>query len=201
MKKFSNCLAALMACAGFTVADGASAGVIDSPDVAGHRTFVDTNTGRTWLDMDNFFDRATGTSTFTGSGMMAAAAGAGFTVAGRADVEELLGSLPLTGGEWPGYASVMGYGAPRELIWGLYQVPSDAGWAYAYSSDIVWGFDEPVGFCLSSVACGNGAGSQDIGVWAYQTIDPVPAPETSSLLLGGLGLLGLLAWRRKQQTA
>ena len=47
--------------------------MVDYADVNGLKTFQDTNTGNIWLDMNNFFDSATGTSTYTGNDMVAAA--------------------------------------------------------------------------------------------------------------------------------
>ena len=68
----------------------AQAGVIDHADVGGFRTFQGTNTGRVWLDQNNFFDETT-------NQMIAQANAAGFTFARRSDVDALLGSLPLSG--------------------------------------------------------------------------------------------------------
>ncbi len=179
----------------------AQAGVIDAANVGGYRTFQDTNTGRIWLDIDNFFDRNTATSTFTGNDMIAAAQAAGFTFALEADVHQLLDSLPLDGGEWSGYAAVMGYGAPRDLIWGLYQGDPDAGYAFAYSSMTAWSFVPNQGGCLDLISgCGNGPGAQDLGLFAYQTGD-VQAPAPGALALLGLGLAGLGGLRRKVKTA
>jgi uncharacterized protein (DUF2141 family) len=92
----------------------AQAAVVDHTDVNGLRTFQDTVTGRIWLDMDNFFNMTT-------DRMVAVAAAAGFTFAKRADVEQLLGSLPLGAGDWAGYDAVMGDAPNRELIWGSYE--------------------------------------------------------------------------------
>ena len=101
IKRLCGCIAAsaLLTAAGPV---SATAAVIDHVDVAGYGTFQDLNTGRVWLDLDNFFSASY-------VNMEAAASAAGFTVATRVDVEELLNSWPLsTGLEWPGYAT--GYG-------------------------------------------------------------------------------------------
>lgn len=39
------------------------------------------------------------------------------------------------------------------------------------------------------------------GAWLYQTAAPVPEPETYAMMLAGLGLLGVVARRRKQKEA
>jgi hypothetical protein len=112
----------------------AQATIIDHADVAGYGTFQDLNTGRVWLDLDNFFNQST-------EQMQAAATAAGFTIAIRSDLDQLLDSLPLTGGEWSTYKSIMGDAPNRELIWGSYDdggEPSINGYAFAYDSMNYW---------------------------------------------------------------
>lgn len=179
------------------IAAPAGAAVINFADVNGLRTFQDTNTGRVWLDMDNFFDVAANNGT-TGNAMIATAAANGFKFATRAEVEELLGSLPLESGQWAGYAAVMGYGHPRGLIWGMYDdgTPGYMGWAWAYSYDTSWSYVDNV--LDPAFVPNNGiAGSVDMGIWAYQT-GQVAVPEPATLVLLGLGLIGLGAARRKR---
>ena len=173
------------------------AAVIDSADVNGYTTFQDTNTGLVWLDLDNFYD-STSTYGTTGYDMISAATTAGFTFATKSKVEGLLGGLSLASGEWSSYASIMGYGIPRNLIWGMYDDlnGNPYGWAYSYSTDSSWGYADD-STDASSIQNLGFSGQVDMGIWAYQTSSPVPEPATFILL--GSGLAGLAFYRRKRK--
>lgn len=200
MKKLSISLA--MAAMFATCA--AQAAVVDYSNVGGLTTFQDTNTGRVWLDMNNFFNEASTTGT-TGNDMIAIAAANGFTFANSTDVHQLLDSLSLSGGTWSSYASIMGYGKPRNLIWGMYDDGNGNPYAYAwsFSGNSSWNY------CTSN--CTNAdyvqnfgsSGAVDMGIWAYRTeiVAAVPEPETYAMLLAGLGLVGFAARRRQNHVA
>jgi hypothetical protein len=172
------------------------AAILDSADINGLRTFQDSGTGRVWLDLDNFYDN---TATFgtTGTQMIAEAESSGFTFATRSDLEQLFSTLPLGGSLWADYASVMGYGHPRELIWGMYDdgTPGLMGWAYAFKVNPVWSFAEDV-TDPTLIQNGMTSGAVDMGIWAYSA-NPVPEPSTYLLML--VGLAACLSRLRKYQ--
>lgn len=193
----------LIAAAAFiAVMQAAGATVVDSADVNGLHTFRDTNTGRIWLDLNNFFD-ANGNSIFTAYGMVFAAQSAGFTVATDADLLPLLGSLPLDsiGSLWSTYANVMGASSPRYVIWGAYNdgTLEDMGWGYAFVTEDSWTI-QPNTVDPLLIADGAPPGRQDLGLWAYLIGSASEVPEPDTLALLGIGIAGLLASLRRRRT-
>jgi hypothetical protein len=194
---------ALIAVCTLSLAGTVNAGIINSANVGSLTTFQDTNTGRTWLDLNNFFDAAANNGT-TGFDMISIAAASGFTIANRLDLNQLFSGLPLSGGQWSSYASIMGFGAPRSLIWGMYEGSTSPNYPYAwaFNGDSQWNFGGNID--ANTVVNAGISGAVDMGLWAYSTgsiVSAVPEPETYAMLLAGLGLMGGIARRRKQKRA
>jgi len=180
----------------FLMATGGSlmASVVDNPDINSFHTFKDNGTGRIWLDMNNFFNEST-------NDMVTAATAAGFTFATMTDVEQLLYSLPLTANQWSGYAAIMGSAPHRDLIWGSYfESASTVGWAWAFSGDSGWSIENssyyPPGSMNWSSIPNVGTSDADMNIWAYYSGNQ-NVPEPTTMLLLGLGLVGLAGARRK----
>jgi len=181
-------LAALLGLASTTV----NAQVVAGGSVGGLGTFVDVNTNRVWLRLDNFFDKSA-------NEMLATAQAQGFSFATKADVNQLLGSLPLTGGQWSSYAAIMGSAPNRDLMWGAYEGSnvSSVGWAWSYSDEKLWTVIDDVD---SSASIPNEGGTDaDLNLWAFKTGTPsVPEPASWAMMVGGFGVVGgALRARRK----
>lgn len=163
----------------------ANAAIIAGGNVGGFQTFKDTNTNRFWLRLDSFLGLSV-------NQMIAAATSAGFTVAQRSDVEVLLGSLPLGGSNWTGYAAITGRAPNRPLIWGAYgpvQPSGNAGWAFAFDGASAWSFNDDV-FPASVVANG-GSPFADQNLFAYSAAGGVPEPASWAFMIAGFGAAGL----------
>jgi hypothetical protein len=207
MKMIPSLLSRLLApafAAGLMIVPAASlhANIVAVPDVGGLQAFEDTNTGLTWLALDNFFNQTPDQEIVT-------AATAGFTVADASQVETLLDSLPLTGGQWTADAAIMGSAPNRGLIWGDFadsSNPNNQEWAYAYSTDTAWTF-EGDGFSLGSTEFTNGqvpnggTTDADLNLWAIETGtqsvgSSVPDGFPTVLMLGvSILMLAGLRWR------
>ncbi|SEM19742.1 VPLPA-CTERM protein sorting domain-containing protein [Syntrophus gentianae] len=157
----------------------------------GLKTFQDQNTGHIWLDLDNFFNK-------TFNDMKATAVAAGFTVANKSDVSQLLSSLPDPNVNWTSYTAIMGEAPNRALIWGAYdQTPGDNShdWAYSWSDSDSWSY-QPNAYANNVVPNG-GSRDADMNLWAYRGGAVVPLP--ASFLLLGPGLAAVAVLRRKMK--
>lgn len=122
------------------------AAIVEGPDFGRLKTFVDLNTDRIWLDLDNFNDYDWNTYQ-----MVAEAEAYGFIFAKYTDVVTLLNSLPLDSGQFEYYKGIMGYyhyvnptiGDGFDIIWGSYKINDQfTGWAYTYGDPVYWDYWE-----------------------------------------------------------
>lgn len=184
------------AVAAVALAGSASAAISIGPTIGGLATFTDSNTQRNWVQTNVFFDQSP-------TSMINAVTSAGFTLANRADVEALLGSLPLDAGQWSGIAAIMGNSPSRDLIWAAYgpiTVNNNYGYAYAFSGDGSWSFlDDVAG---AGVVQNGGSAVADMNIWAYAGgVGAVPEPASWAMLIAGFGLVGAAARRRRAVAA
>jgi hypothetical protein len=172
-------LLVVIAIAGMT-ASQAGATISDLPDEGGYKRFLDQNTGRVWLDLNNFFNQSY-------NQMAAAATAAGYTLATQGDVQGLVNNLPLGANQWPGYASIMGSARNRGVIWGGYDTGDSQtyGWAWSYDTDTTWSFASPISG--KDDVPGGGGDFADMSIWAFKAV-----PEPSTWLAGAGMLAGLL---------
>ena len=174
----------------FLVAVTASAAVINSAPIGGLTTFQDTNTGRIWAGMNNFFNESY-------LDMKVDVESQGFIVADLAAVQQLLNSLPLSGGQWTGYAAIMGSAPNRDLIWGAYLPETTTqSWAWSYLTDSAWQYWSGTGVPLSDVPNAE-TPDADMNIWAYYD-GAAAVPEPSTLALVASAGLALLALRRRR---
>lgn len=177
----------LLAAAVMVFSGGAKAQVVSS----GSSTFLDENTGLTWVKVDTFWDQT--------YDQILASLPANEEFATLSQVEQLFtdAGSPTSQAAYTSLAEIMGgayAGGPepqnRQIIWGDYASGATENWAWTYGPDANW---------LHSGSTGSDAtyAAPDLGAWIV-TIAPASVPDvTSPLLLLALGLGGLLVLARR----
>lgn len=202
--RFTPTLRRLAAATVLAWAGSGQAAIVEGADVGGFRTFVDTNTGLVWADLDNHF-----VQTPTGYGYrfasyqayLDALTAAGFTWAFAGDVALLTQTIPL--------ATAPDQAAAATMITLSSQSFGEAGLLAGYSEYFAGdsfrqyaGVDPLTG---TAFWADSGLGSplptnlNATGLWAHLAVPgggggSVPLPGT--LALAGLGLV-LMAGRRR----
>lgn len=189
----------------------ANALIIDLPDVDGLGYFKDTNTGYTWLDVDNFSE------VLTKDDYMTELFGTGFHLANLSEVLELQQSIPLNPESFNTHFEIMGgvsyFSAgvgssacigtsdgqvfcpdppePQRAITGYYDDEgggenlSISTW---YATENEWRYRDFNGFIF--------AGQPSHGAFVVNSLNEPVVPEPSTLLLFGSGLLGAFIRKR-----
>jgi len=181
----------------------AHAQVVANGNVGGFGTFVDETTGRTWLRLDNFFNKST-------DQMVAAVSSSGFQLAASSDVADLLSRLtPITPQGWTDDATIMGSAPNRDIIFGAYAGSGGmVGWAYGAHWDSSWNMLDD--FDYSWDVPNSGSDYADMNLWAFmegsREVSPenspaaVPEPINWAFMVAGFGLVGT-AMRRRRMVA
>ena len=189
------------------VATGATnAGIVNSGNVTigsnSYRTFVDTTTSLTWLDLDNFWEDGS-----TYASLTTTLAGSGFHLATLSELTVLQSSIPaipanfaaetlIAGGNYLGNPMP---GVDRGLMWGIYEDGNSldgVGYSWKYDFDTSW--NTFINQTSSTAVLGGVNGSnRDLGAWVVSDAPLVAqTPEPASMALLAMGG-SLLAFRRK----
>jgi hypothetical protein len=176
----------------------AGAAVVAAPNVTigaqSYRTFKDTNTGLTWLALDNFFD-----STSTYNNVVSRLTGSGFHLATLSDVQALEASMPavpanfasqvvIVGGNYPGSPHASG---TRSLMWGIYEDgnPGDGiSYAYRFDTDSIWNLGANAVTSSQTLRSGN-ADDQDLGAFVVSNSATTSVPALSDYAITALALM------------
>lgn len=183
--------------------------IIDLPDVDETGYFKDTNTGYTWMDLDNFPQIPTREAYAT---MLF---GTGFHLANSTELTELQNSIPLTQASFDYHFDVMGgqpFMMPLIACWtnpdgttGCTPPPPDAivgfydnGYGLSKSSwvetDNEWKNSE---FYFHPSGLFGPRGPYLVGAFVVDSpIEPV-VPEPSTMFLFGAGLIGIFLKKRR----
>ncbi len=175
------------------------AAIFDLPDVNGKGYFQDTATGKTWMDLDNFFGQSYNI-------VNASLDLSGYHIATLFELEELAVSVdpsmyetwyPIIGGTYEYYSDPYIFYSQYNFR-GLYDdgdVALKVGlghFSYLSFNDTVYDWSFTSNYYSSTVIPADG-----IGTWVVSDFQTAAIPEPMTLSLFGMGLAGFAFRKRK----
>lgn len=171
----------------------ALAAVSDLPDVGGKGFFYDSNTGYTWMDVDNFYG-------MTFNQIATSLSGTDYHIASYSEIAQLHASLPFASySSWAPFVGDYDRGYSR-IVWGFYEfqnVPYGS-WMYSDSQTFtggVWNYGHLGGPGWNAYS--ETGAYIDLGAWVVNSSGNSAVPEPLSFFLLGCGLACVVSMRNR----
>ena len=189
MARYSKVLATLLCATGLFAAASANATLVNNAN----GTFTDTTSGYVWKTLSQFNNMNYNTAV--------ASLSPGFHAASATELATLTTDDPAIPANFTADYNAMGASSTRGLIWGFFGNGTE--WAWKFSYDTTWYTNDSTanGWASLNYAVSPSSAYSDLGLFAVNTGATTSVPEPTSLAILGLGLVGLVGFRRKSRNA